>query len=48
METEKFCGLASNVLKKEEAAQVVEAIFQLKDMPNLDGLSRMFGKIQSR
>ena len=48
METDKFCGLASNLLKKEEGARIIDAIFQLKDMPNLDGLSRVLGGIQAR
>jgi 2-methylcitrate dehydratase PrpD len=44
MEIDKFCRLSSNLLAKEDALKIVQTIFQLKDMPDLTGLSRMLKK----
>lgn len=42
MEIDKFCRLSSNLLAREDALKIVQTIFQLKDMPDLTALSRMF------
>jgi hypothetical protein len=47
LEADKFCSLTSNLLKKEEASKIVQAIFKLQDMPDLNELSRMFKGIRA-
>lgn len=41
---EKFCRMSSNLLRKEDARKIAQAIFQLQDMPNLNELSPVFKK----
>ncbi len=48
MEADKFCALTSGVLKKEAADKLVKGIFQLKDMADLNELSRMFQGMQKK